>query len=719
MNTMISWVHAAFDGDRTAPHRELAWLSRPLNSAEGQDEWRELYMLGLAFMGFLWVIVSPLKPKIRIRVCIDSRDLRFLDPAENSRSKAQFLSAREAPSLPYYLQAFQVSYENNRGHLYTRIFKTSLFRADRAIVSVGVLGILLPWFIRSSVQIHNLDPNNGFFEPATLRTNIAAVATVHEIVLPFASMALSVVAILHVWWLYKLIDYAWELQGKLYDLALLLSSVLMTHRADSRVQDAFWTIYRHLNLIHIFTYAHVSESVWMESDDLDKVQQCNLLTPVEAEELEQVEDRLSLVSVWLADMLNRLVDAELVPRVFSGSLLESYSEINSAAAAFIEQARRSSKMVPTAARRVIELAVDIMILLTPAALAHLFSKDDSVFPCYFWPCVGSMVTAMCFQGVVFLVKALDQPFENHLDALNPDYVLYLTERRIFACLAGGENWPPLPSPASASMGRLLRPHIGGEVGRSDRAESADLDPAVIEHTVGSIDGDDHDDVGSEHVADKVHMGNAAAVHDVDQTPPHEEMPTDVHWVPQEVGGLGLDSHVTNTTQQAALPDTGILDEKYVKGARWGNLDRGLLQATKAALLVPREITLDQVSLERLETVTARPLAEIAAAIFRAERAEARRVEADAGLANGNSTLALEDDRIQQQFASPRHPNLSEGNETASSAVGLFGAYEEERHMSSNLKEQIARLKAQDIVAAAESAKRPKEKPNFHAKIADV
>merc|ERR1719487_789800 len=79
-------------------------------------------------------------------------------------------------------------------------------------------------------------------------------------------------------------------------------------------------------------------------------------------------------------------------------------------------------------------------------LAYVFHADDPSSPTYFWPWSGSMAVALFYQGMISLSQALEaNPFDDHMDGLNPDWALQTTERQVFGCLAGGQaGGPALP-----------------------------------------------------------------------------------------------------------------------------------------------------------------------------------------------------------------------------------------------------------------------------------
>merc|ERR1719265_806621 len=78
--------------------------------------------------------------------------------------------------------------------------------------------------------------------------------------------------------------------------------------------------------------------------------------------------------------------------------------------------------------------IDILLLLTPAALTHtLDSRRSGVTP-YLWPAFGSMVTALFYQGGLRIITAMEYPFGFDLDDLHPHWILMSSERAVFEYL---------------------------------------------------------------------------------------------------------------------------------------------------------------------------------------------------------------------------------------------------------------------------------------------
>lgn len=675
---------ASFDYGEEASERRLYKLK-----AGQEDEWREMWIWAYAWMVGMWLLIAPhIKQKVfpwRIQV----RTLKFLEPRP-TRTFENFVGVAEHPALPS--EPFQRSYYNNRPALYRLLIRSALPRAHRFILGSGALALTMAWWLRSAYYIHFKNQYN-FLVPETVRLNFNAGLQAHKILLPVTAFILSLYMVFHVFRLYTVMDLAWRLQGRIYDLAVLLGTLLMPHRSDSRVQNALWQIQCHLNLAHVLAYEEVSAGVREATREPSALENSGLLAQEsEARDVELAESRITLVFVWLSDLTNILIDARLVPHAFAPAVLEALTELLDAVSLFNAEVKRTQPIVVV---HMMALMADLMCLLTPPMLAHTFSPDDPSSPTYFWPWAGSMILAVFYQGIISLAQALEMPFEDHIDGLNPDWALFTTERHIFSCLAAGEGGPTLPlEPLN-----LLQP----------KAISA-IPVQVVPSPLGPLYASTVERLTSSAASTKTALavvnihGNVSPMKR--EQVPAEALPSEAPWAPREVGDSSMEGRYLADAQGGGQGQSSTQLIKQAPGGtggRWGTLDQDLLQATRAALLVPREITLDDVSLERLETVTARPLSELAAALLRANPGPAQ------GMASASAArpLALtQNAHMDTGYAEvPTIPNQNAFGEPDQDGNGditnLIGQYHRELRQSSDLRAQLAAV--QTGLAAPPSA----------------
>lgn len=324
-----------------------------------------------------------------------------------------------------------------------------------------------------------------------------------------------------------------------------------------------------------------------------------------------------IVFVWLSDLTSRLVEANVVPRVFSASILEALGELSDAILEFQCEVTRGP---PRIVKHMMHYMADMMCIFTPAMLAAVFHQNDPSSPTYFWPWAGSMVVAFFYQGIIRLCQALEMPFRDHWDGLDPDWALMETERQTSGCLYGHQpaylDSMNLMQPAgTASLlveASELRPSLLKERSFDDAATNA----AAIDGAESHFGGDFGDlSVGTTFLSPVLtqigHGRRPSALLSRRQSSkekvPLEAVPDEA---PLEARDFNLDDILGATT---------IGHVAYAERTQhWGQLNPDILQATRAALLVPREITLDDETLERLESVTARPLSELAAALLNVE-----------------------------------------------------------------------------------------------------
>merc|ERR1719316_329660 len=93
----------------------------------------------------------------------------------------------------------------------------------------------------------------SFFDPDVVFANMGACAMVHKVILPLASFSLALYINQRLSWFFQVMNLAWAVQGRLHDIALIVGGA-MPQRDDLEVCEVLWTLYRHLNLVHFYTF---------------------------------------------------------------------------------------------------------------------------------------------------------------------------------------------------------------------------------------------------------------------------------------------------------------------------------------------------------------------------------------------------------------------------------------------------------------------------------
>merc|ERR1719409_1106337 len=80
-------------------------------------------------------------------------------------------------------------------------------------------------------------------------------------ILPLASFMLALYVSFRLKQFFTVMDMCWHTEGRIQDLALIYGSLLIPHRKDPLVQEVLWTVYRYLNLVHVYMYARLSARI--------------------------------------------------------------------------------------------------------------------------------------------------------------------------------------------------------------------------------------------------------------------------------------------------------------------------------------------------------------------------------------------------------------------------------------------------------------------------
>eukprot|EP00746_Dinoflagellata_sp_MGD_P143672 gnl/MRDRNA2_/MRDRNA2_76470_c0_seq1.p1 gnl/MRDRNA2_/MRDRNA2_76470_c0~~gnl/MRDRNA2_/MRDRNA2_76470_c0_seq1.p1 ORF type:complete len:763 (+),score=111.29 gnl/MRDRNA2_/MRDRNA2_76470_c0_seq1:111-2291(+) len=327
----------------------------------------------------------------------------------------------------------QTAYKSVRRVLYTHVRDTVLHSIWQFVFSLGLFAIMISWWIRFAPIVYHRAPYS-FFKPETVFTNLRACEQVHKIILPLASFSLALYINQRLAWFYSVMNLVWTTQGRLHDIALLVGAS-MPQRDDVEVSEALWMLYRHLNLIHFYTYSQVcTRFQYVQEDAL--VDQ-NLLLPEEAEDLRQIEgppiNKKNRVVFWVTHLIVQLISARNIQPYYAQALMDAISGLRNSTSTLSKEVLRTP---PISFAQLLQLMVDGTNLLTPPALAFAFQSDRDGLSVYIWPALGSMIIALFYQGGLRLITSLNTPFEGETDELNPDWALMATDRKLFGYLTG-------------------------------------------------------------------------------------------------------------------------------------------------------------------------------------------------------------------------------------------------------------------------------------------
>lgn len=349
--------------------------------------------------------------------------------------------ASEQKYPPAPATTLQVLYVSNRKSLYLRTMKdTVFFNQWRFIYAIGVFAVVVSWWIRFAPIVYS-KVTYSFFHPNVVMSNMGAAADVHSVLLPLASFSIALFINQRLAWFYRVMNLTWSIQGRLHDIAMIVGGN-MCHHEDLEVCEVLWLLYRHLNLLHWFTYVGVSERC-AKLPDAESVLKAGLATPEEVEELTKVPNKKNAVTSWVCHTVMVLLDTGLVPPQYAQALMSTLKQLRGVTSTLTKEVKRQP---PVSFSQLIQLMIDMATLLTPPALAFNFKSDRDGLSVYIWPALGSMIIGMFYQGGLQFVFSIENPFGGHADNLDPDWALMASDRKLFGYLtASVDVIPPLES----------------------------------------------------------------------------------------------------------------------------------------------------------------------------------------------------------------------------------------------------------------------------------
>lgn len=595
-------------------------------------ELREPMWLGIIFMGTMWLL---LEQYILVRIplswvphrCRRKRDLppllhyayRSSGVSVELRQKIQVLPSeflntpcrtfknfvsppekRAHPPEP--VCTLQAHYEAGRLHLYRRILDTSIVRARRLIMAVVLLAFAMTWGMRMAPNLYEFT-NHSLVDPETVHRNFGAVAKAHKVVLTLSSFALSFHVAGSLSRFHGIVDSVWKVQDSIHGLAMILGTLLMPHRETQWVQEELWAAYRYLNTSHILVHAEVSDRIRLAVQGV-ALQEAGLLEQEELDalDLSEREGAAGAVLMWISSLINRLMTTPIVSPSYAQVLLDTLSELLDSSSLLVAEVKRAS---PCSMQQTIQVLAGSVSVLTPPALAYVFHSEGDGLHAYAVSALGSAIVAVFFHGAANLTDALAHPFADSLDALNPDWALMSTERRVFGCLAG--ELQPLPKLAflAERQAQYAAEHaLQQQYQHVDEGQQAVLGSAAEHEVFKRLEASQAARAAQAAQSQQGAQldGSVAAEWDVPSEPVFRE------------GSIASEGSVIGTPR-AGMHQSG---KSWDLDLRDGGLNRNLLEACWQALTEPRDITLDDASLTRLEEVVVQPLNELAEALMGTE-----------------------------------------------------------------------------------------------------
>lgn len=651
----------ASDDDSSSGVDSLTDVPEP----EATLELRDPMWLGVIFVGTVWLLLEQYV-LVRIpqqcvpRRCRRKRDLppllhyAYCGPGVSEElrhkikfSQSEFLSTPcrtfknfvsppgERAHPPEPVCTLQAQYEGGRLQLYRRILDTSILRARRLIMAVILLAFAMTWGMRMAPNLYEFT-NHSLVDPETVHRNFGAIARAHKVVLTLSSFALSFHVAGSLSRFHGIVDSVWKVQDSIHGLAMILGTLLMPHRETQWVQEELWAAYRYLNTSHLLVHTEVSDRMRLAVQGL-ALMDAGLLEQEELDALElaEREGAASAVLLWISSLINRLMTTPIVSPSYAQVLLDTLSELLDSSSLLVAEVKRAS---PCSMQQTIQVMAGSVSMLTPPALAYVFHSEGDGLHAYAVSALGSAIVAAFFHGAANLTDALAHPFADSLDALNPDWALMSTERRVFGCLAG--ELQPLPKLAFlaerqaqyAAEHAMQLQHQHADDGQQgvlgSAAEHEMLKRLEASQATQAARAPQYPQQGAQL------DGSVAAEWDVPSEPVFRE------------GSIASEGSVLGTPRPG-MPQSAKPGLPWDLDLRDGGLNRNLLEACWQALTEPRDITLDDASLTRLEEVVVQPLNELAEALMGTELPQRSGLDGSAAPEENASTEQVVLDLVSQ------------------------------------------------------------------------
>jgi hypothetical protein len=404
---------------------------------------------------------------------IDAHDI-FRDSSVNSEIVF--------PDPPASLQFQQEFTTSKRWDFYKQLGHGALVRCWRFVCICGVLSIACMWMIRNCYAInHSIGQGNlltDFFECEAVYDNFRATKECQSVLLPLASFLLALYINMKLGWFNGVLGMAWAFQSKLANIALKTGSCLAHYDPSDpqylNVIKMKYRIYRYLNVVHFLLYSRLVQKYHKIGDQALK--DTGLLEPNELALFQKIPStkagqaqRRNLVLIWLGNEFRKLAKEGKVAQDILPYFLTYVVELREGDALLKEVNRH----YPISFAQLMQLMVDLLMLMTPAALAYLLRSDRDGWGVYIWPFLGSMCLSLFYQGGMKLICSMEKPFGSDLDNVRSDWLLMSSESAIFGFLVSVcPDLPPDTASKVTPAPRCLEFFGKGEPGQNRHFEQS-------------------------------------------------------------------------------------------------------------------------------------------------------------------------------------------------------------------------------------------------------
>mmetsp|Transcript_18393 Transcript_18393/g.42951 ORF Transcript_18393/g.42951 Transcript_18393/m.42951 type:complete len:2482 (+) Transcript_18393:55-7500(+) len=297
----------------------------------------------------------------------------------------------------------------------------------------------------------------------------------------------------------------------------------------------------------------------------------------------EVADARALeVMKWLSFAVQRMVSTQLIPQAFGAALLRPVEDL---AKTSLEMCTTWGTAPPKLLIPLVQILALAVMLLTPLAVLQSFDSENDAASHYVFAVLGSSAISLVLRCVVTVGEELSRPFNDGINALNPDWLLMRSDRQIFTTLTTG-HVPPI---------KKLEPYEGPK--NVEIAEAIDLADIPQEDYYGEEDVNQEEGTQSKSKDLSVPSVTPSVIKSEWDIP--SEAALSEAEIPED-----MMSAIRSWSGRSSMADTGGSVASTVFGAR---VNTQLVEACYAGLEYPKPVSFDASSMRHLEVTFGKQL----------------------------------------------------------------------------------------------------------------
>jgi hypothetical protein len=322
----------------------------------------------------------------------------------------------DAPAPTFY----HLYSSNSYWHLFKHLAGGVIANTWRHAVMSALWAGLLEW---AYFHVKCRDPDTSL----RVRNGLFGVISVHEALLPLVSFLLTVYVTGRMKKHTEIIYSAWSMRGKMNCLAMFVGGVV-NNNTHTNLHFKH-KLFRWLCMLHFYVYQNICNhlSAYHEFHWHSK----GMLSLEEAKALARTPMKVELIFAWLTTLCHagpqNTSERQRVELLrLTCQIREAYAELKDICA----------WIPPISEAQLLAVIVEFFIAITPMAL--VMQNSDAGAPAYVWGMTGSAFLGLFFVGLLNMVRIVEDPFGEDLDDLNPDALLWTTEKTLQAYLVSRE-----------------------------------------------------------------------------------------------------------------------------------------------------------------------------------------------------------------------------------------------------------------------------------------